>query len=446
PDGSKTQVPNRVQAAFSIVASDWNDIVVDISISPFVLSKHPDKFMFSANHAILDFSDIRTENVRFPQYYYDNNLLMPNQESWRGVYVQSLQVGMPKEFRTTKSIQANKRVTITAMDMIIDNFGVSGYFAVDNLFPLQEGRTDDQNGWAFSVDHIGVKLTANKLAGADFSGQIVLPIGDKTDEIINVNEGQQKLGLGYKGIITEEEYSMSVFTTETIDFNLWNAKAQLLPNSGVELKVRDGRFLPKAILNGRMAISASQKESMENEGQIDEDKKSIQFQGIQFQELVLQTESPILQVGYFGYNDEVKIMNFPVSIANIELSSINTQTILGFDLKFNLMGEGDKGFAADTRLEFFSSVRAENYNQLWQYERVKSARIFLQADMGGFKMEGDLTLMENDPEYGDGFAARLKVEIEALKGITVEAKAIFGKIDFRYWYFDIMVDNLPTGK
>lgn len=442
--GETVQVPNRVSGLFSMVASDWNDIVVDISLSPFVLSKHPDKFMFSVNQAIFDFSDIRTENVRFPQYYYDNNLLMPNQESWRGVYVQSLQVGLPKEFKTTESIQANKRVTFTAMDMIIDNFGVSGYFAVDNLFPLQKGRTDEQNAWAYSVDHIGVKLTANKLAGADFSGQLVLPIGDKTDEITNDSEGQQ--GLGYQGIIGEEEYLMAVYTTETIDFNIWKAKAQLLPNSGVELRVQDGRFLPKAILNGRMAISASQKESMENEGQIDENERSIQFQGIQFQDLVLQTESPLLQVGYFGYNDEVKIMNFPVSIANIELSSMDSQTILGFDLKFNLMGEGDKGFAADTRLEFFSNVRVENYKQRWQYERVNLARIFLQADMGGFKMEGDLTLMENDPEYGDGFAARLKVEMAALQGITVEAKAIFGKTDFRYWYFDVMVDNLPTGK
>src|SRR5690606_29881986 len=183
PDGSKTQVPNRVHAAFSIVASDWNDIVVDISLSPFVLSKHPDKFMFSATHAVFDFGDRRTENVRFPTYYYDNNLLMPNQESWRRVYVQSLHVGFPKELKTTESIRANERVTFTAMDMIIDNFGVSGYFAVDNLFPLQKGRTDQQNGWAFSVDHIGIELTANQLAGADFAGQVVLPIGDKTDEI-----------------------------------------------------------------------------------------------------------------------------------------------------------------------------------------------------------------------------------------------------------------------
>src|SRR5690606_6519251 len=35
--------------------------------------------------------------------------------------------------------------------------------------------------------------------------------------------------------------------------------------------------------------------------------------------------------------------------------------------------------------------------------------------------------------------------IAALKGSVVHANAVFGRTDFRYWYFDIMLDNLPAG-
>ncbi len=80
-DGTTKQIPNRVTGAFSVVVSDWNDMLTEISLSPFVLTKSPDKFLFAVNRAVLDFSDIRTENVQFPQFYHDNGLLAPSQES-----------------------------------------------------------------------------------------------------------------------------------------------------------------------------------------------------------------------------------------------------------------------------------------------------------------------------------------------------------------------------
>jgi len=37
-DDTVVQIPNRVRGSFNIVATDWNDLVVDISLSPFVLA------------------------------------------------------------------------------------------------------------------------------------------------------------------------------------------------------------------------------------------------------------------------------------------------------------------------------------------------------------------------------------------------------------------------
>ncbi|MEW7278203.1 hypothetical protein ABW636_06375 [Aquimarina sp. 2201CG1-2-11] len=439
------QIPNRVRGAFRAVASDWNDMIVEISLSPFVLAGQEDKFMFAVNQAVFDFSDLRTENVNFPQYYHDKGLLLPNVETWRGVYVESLKVGLPQEFKTDKSIPTKARVSFEAAHLLIDSYGVSGYFSAKNIIPLESGRTSESKSWAYSVDEIAIELAANRLVGAGFMGRVVLPVSKLNTKATPDNSGNNKLGLAYAGIISEEEYSLTVSTLNTINFDVFKAKAQLLPNSGIELAVRDGNFRPKAVLNGRLAISASQKESMEDEGteystfdeEGKEEKNTVEFRGIEFQNLVLQTESPVIAVDYFGYKDEVKLANFPVSIANIEFFSNDYEAGLGFDINVNLMS---KGFAGGATLQVIGEYQEQNYRQRWKFKRVNISAIALKADMGAMKLEGSLELMEDDPEYGDGFSAEIMGEFGKIKPVT--CKAIFGKKDFRYWYVDAAVHGL----
>lgn len=433
------QIPNRVKGAFKAVASDWNDMIVEISLSPFVLASQPDKFMFSVNQAVFDFSDLRTENVNFPQHYYDNGLLLPSADTWRGVYVQSLKVGLPQEFKTEESISEKKRITFEAANLLIDSYGVSGYFSAENIIPLKSGRTSESKSWAYSVDKIGIELASNRLIGADFRGKVLLPISDKGDGSTQAGD-DGKMGLGYEGIISENEYGLVVSTLDTLSFNVFKAKAQLLPNSSVELMVIDGNFRPKAVLNGRMAISASQKESLANEGDKISENETVQFKGIEFQNLVLQTVSPIIQVDYFGYKDEVKLANFPVSIADIAFMSNEYEAGIEFDLKINLMGKKDKGFAGDARLGIFGKFQEENYKQRWKYDRLTISKINIEVNMGAIELSGGLELMNNHPEYGDGFSADITGKFGNFGPIT--CKAIFGKKDFRYWYVDASVKGL----
>ncbi len=435
-DQKNIQIPNRVTGAFRADISDWNDLLVEINLSPFVLANQPDKFIFFVQQAIFDFSDIRTDNVYFPKHYYDNGLLIPSVESWRGVYIASLQIGLPEEFKTKESISQNKRLFFEAADLLIDEHGVSGYFTAENIIPLKSGRTSDSKAWAYSVDKISIELASNQLIGADFNGQILLPISDKGEQ--NKNE---KLGLGYQGIITEEEYTLAVSTVETLRFDVFQAKAELFPNSTIELSVIDGNFRPKAILNGRMAISASQKESLQNEGQPytekEEDTNIVQFKGIEFQNLVLQTTSPAIKVDYLGYKDEIKLAGFPVSIADIAFISNEYESGIEFDIKVNLM---DKGFAGSTRIGVYGKLYEEQYKQRWKYDRLGIDEIFLDADMGAVQLKGLLVLMDNDPVYGNGFSAELQGTFGSFGPLT--CKAIFGKKEYRYWYVDAAIHGL----
>lgn len=443
------QIPNRVTGTFSAIASDWNDLIVEINLSPFVLASQPDKFMFSANQAVFDFSDFRTENVNFPQHYYDKGYLLPNANTWRGVYVQSLEIGMPDEFKTKESIPTKRKISFKAANLLIDNYGVSGYFTAEDIIPLNSGRTSESKAWAYSVDKIGIELASNRLIGADFEGRILLPISDK--ENTNTQAGADgKMGLGYAGIISEDEYGLVVSTLDTLSFDVFKAKAELLPNSAVELMVVDGNFRPKAVLNGRMAISASQKESLANEGQTyttgegDEEKKhTIQFKGIEFQNLVLQTVSPVIQVDYFGYRDEVKIANFPVSIADIAFRANEQEVGIEFDLMINLMGKESKGFAATTRLGVFGKLHEENYKQRWKYDRLTISKIFIEAKIGKVGFSGEVNIFEDDIIYNDGFTGKLSLDIFDTEGL-IEAKGLFGNKDgYRYFYVDF-IGVLPT--
>ncbi|TCI90120.1 hypothetical protein [Tenacibaculum sp. M341] len=439
------QVPYRVKGGFKIVASDWNDLLVGINLQPFVLAKkrnqknYEGNFQFHVNNAVLDFSDLRNDSkVVFPQSYQEKGLLLPAEETWRGVYINTIEVRLPKEFKTSETISQDKRIAFGAHHLLLDNYGVSGSFYGENIFTIDKGRTNKKKAWAYSLDRIEITLDANKLKKASFNGKIQLP----------VSKNDRRVGLNYKGLISDEEYSLTVSNDSVIDFNLWKAKGELLPNSAIELKVKDGEFKPKAVLHGRLAVSASQKENLENEGEEIVDasgkKKLVEFKGIEFQNLVLKTEGSVFSVDYMGYKGQSLLGNFPVSISKIGITANETNANLYFDIGVNLMGENN-GFAANTSLAIIGAFEEKDHKQKWKFKELKLEAIYLKADMGGFSMEGSLKLMNNDPEYGDGFAASLKAEFKSGKGIKVAAKGVFGKTDFRYWQFEAMVDNLPPG-
>lgn len=444
-----TKSDERVSGDFNVTIEDWNDLLVGVSLEPFTRAQkrnnkdYDGNFLFYVNQAELDLSDLRnSNNVTFPEYYTENGLLMPNPNTWRGVYIETVDVRLPKEFSTEESIRQKRRVGFGAHQMIIDSYGISGKFFADNLFQMDEGRTSSQNAWAYSLDHIEVSLAANHFVGAELEGRILMPVSEKTNE-------SGKIGLRYAGLITQEEYMLQVATDSIVEFSLWKAKGQLFPNSAIQLKVIEGEFRPKAILNGRLAINASQKETIKNEGQpapTELDSTAlVQFKGIEFQQFVLQTESPVLSIGYLGYSDEVKFGNFPVSIANISLTAQSNYASLWFDLNINLMDGA--GFGGATRLGVQALNEQRDYRQLWRYDGLDVQDISVSADMSAFSFRGTFTIMDNHPEYGNGFAGNLTAKFKALDNIEIAASGIFGRVDdYRYWYFDASVNNLvPKG-
>ncbi|MDQ0067378.1 hypothetical protein [Chryseobacterium lathyri] len=434
--GSNGQT-NRVRGDFAFKAADWNDILVKVSITPFAITsqiKNQDKgyFSFFVNNAVLDLSDLRTDpSVMFPQYYNTHGYLIGGAESWRGLYVQTLSIGLPQEFKTEDHIDS--RVSFEANNLLIDSYGVSGNFAANNVFPIDRGVTNKENAWRYSLDKLGIDLAASKIVGANLEGTIQLPI-QKNDD--NQNTSIPKY-LGYRGMITEEEYLISVTTFDQIKFDIWSAKAMIDAGSTIEMRVKNREFLPKAILNGSLDIGANAKYA---ESSDPNEKKDADFKGVKFQGLTLQTKAPYITAQYFGVKGEQKLANFPASIKDIVVIADGSQVSLGFDVTVGLQEER---FSATGGMMIRGLITNENNKQRWKYDGFSLTKLGLRkVDIGIAIVTGEFQIMRNDPLYGNGFTAQLKAELRAPKGIEVEVNAAYGNSTFRYWGFEGSVKGL----
>ncbi|PAM94954.1 hypothetical protein B4N84_10660 [Flavobacterium sp. IR1] len=453
-NGKQVQIPNEVRGELNATVDSWNDILVNVDLKPFVLKEkrnaknYNGNFEFLTSSAILDLSDLRnSSNIVFPSDYMFNGILLPSEEAWKGVFIEHFRVGLPKEFKTTESISKKERVTVESHNLIIDRFGVSNTFSADNVFTLDEGVTSTKKAWAYSLDHIDVAIEANTFLKANLNGLILLPVskpvpkkepGSNADpskgeygsiEDLKESFKIQKVGLPYTGFISMDEHRLTVVSKDSLSFDLWKAKALLHPNSSVEFKLVDEIFLPKANLNGVITFAVNKKAT---DLALVKGRKAIDFRTITFEDLQLQTVSPVISVRNMGYEGTVSFANFPVTIGNIKVVADDDTARIDFDLGINLMDR--LGASASARIGIIGKMYDDGGRLKYKYDGLDLSAISIDCQFGGIGLRGNLILMEDDPVYGDGFNADLEVDVAKL--INVKAKAVFGRSTFRYWYFD----------
>jgi len=433
--------PALVTGTFKTIVSNWNDILIEMSLPKFQLTSKKG-FCFELNKAVIDFSDLRNStNVKWPPNYVTKYLVPGNENLWRGLYVQSLKIVLPEEFKKKES---KERIRFEATDLLIDRMGVSGTFSGSNLIGIDEG---DASGWQMSLDTVSITLVANSLTAASFGGDILLPLSEKQASC----NGGARSELAYKALIdpVNNEYLLNAQVTNGICFQAFKANAIIEKNSYIELKVKDGKFLPKAVLYGTLSLKASNKPVTAAEAQAGttaDKKETVDFKGIIFENLILQTVTPYFRADYFGYKNiqgkDQSVSNFPVTINEIALIATDESASLKVDLAINMM---EDQFTGQTKFYVIGKFDRDKGIQKWKYDHLKFEQISIGADLGGMKLKGSITIMDNDPVYGKGFKGSLSCDFTG--GIKVEANAIFGSINFRYWYVDAMVDNLniPAG-
>ncbi len=411
-NGEREEDPDvLVKAGFKTVVASWNDILVGVSLPAFEIA--PLKGIgFQIGKAIFDASDVRNApEIVYPTGYEARYMSADNPKLWRGVYVADLVVTLPSQFSKRNG---DSRVSFGANNMIIDNNGITGLFFGNNILP--DGSA---SGWKFTVDRMDIGLEANRLVSAGFQGAVYLPVSSDP--------------IGYSAVITaDNEYLLQLKTLNTFKFDLWQAKAQLAPNSWIQLKLADGKFQSEAMLTGSMGVTATGNSTDTSAG-----KAVANFKGIQFQNLHLQTQAPFFTAAYFGYKDEGKMSNFPVSINEIALTAIDKSATLYFGLQLNLM---EKTITGGTRIGLQGKFEEKEGWQSWQFDKLVLSTIAIDTKISdAIKIKGTLNILRDDPIYGDGIAGSLNAGFMGDK-IKVQARAMFGSKDYRYWFVDAKAD------
>ncbi len=263
-------------------------------------------------------------------------------------------------------------------------------------------------------------MEANSLKGAGFGGKLKLPVDEKTELI-------------YEALISPgNEYLLTVKPKDSVQFEFLRAsQVTLYKNSSIELRVKDGKFLPKATLNGKMTINASTKPDAPIE-----DDGAGKMGNIEFKGLVLQTVSPKIQIESFKYDGEITLGNFPASIHDIELTTKGEEVNLGFGIDVHLSGEEDGGIRGDATLNVIGKLAEGKGLESWKFSKVELKEIGISFDNSGIQLDGHIYMFEGDPTYGKGYAGDISMTLKKLQ-LLVTAKAVFGrKDDFRYWYAD----------
>ncbi|MDH5367490.1 MAG: hypothetical protein OEW67_10915, partial [Cyclobacteriaceae bacterium] len=405
----------RVEANFSTTLSDWNDLIVEMSLPDFQVNG-VEGVGFSIKNAVFDFSDFRNAPATvFPEDYESTLMLPDNPNLWRGFYLRELSIRLPPQFETK---DGSGRTSFEARNLLIDNMGFTGTLAAEHLIKMENG---DMSGWAFSLDEIYIQLQANQLKEAGFNGKIIVPMAD------------DQTPFKYTALINRSnEYIFNVTPDEDLQFEVFRtSKIEIYEASYLEIKVVEGKFRPKANLHGKMSISAKMGEN--------ESSKSANIADISFESLEIQAVKPYLKVGAFSFgseDDQQAMAGLPISINNIGMRSLSdTQVGLDFDIIVNL----NESFGGEAGLTIVGEIDTEKGYQSWRYNRIDVNKIIIDIDQKPFKFYGQLVFYRDDPVYGNGFNGIIDAEFEP--GIKLKATAIFGTVnDNRYWYADAMVE------
>jgi hypothetical protein len=409
----------KVTATFQLNAKDLHNILARVDMTPFTIAGMRD-FAFEVKEAVIDMSDIANpESLMLT----GNDLAAWDGDAnlWKGFYLKELSVLLPTELANDRG----ERPVIRASNMTIDDNGVSGKFSAANIIKLGDA---DAGGWPLSVDYVEVQLQHNRLAGGTLKGDVnVSFLGDAPVRYLAAIETRQD----------DTYYAFALEITEEKKFSCFAGDIYLFPNSQVKIEKYKGRFIPSAVLHGKLDIN----------------KGLLKAPGISFQDLTLSTQKPYVHKGTLSLHGSVgfKIGNFQCSLDDLTLGLSSGQFAIGTHVRMSLMNSEDKGFAATTGVIVLGSVKeeiqtintgkyvVEKTRTRWTFDKVKVGDIAINCKTTAFELEGAVSLFDDHPVYGNGFKGKLSFKLPALPAKIV-AHAMFGaKDDYRYWHVDAFV-------
>lgn len=416
PENPETgqQIPGQMLTTnFVTTIQSWSDMIVQVLLPPFQI-KRLKGFGFEIIDASFDFSDISNPaGIVFPEDYEGIEIFDTRPQLWQGFYLRKLLLRLPRE------LNEKERLELMAQNVIIDDAGLTGTFAAENLLSLDEGSI---GGWAFSLDRIELNLISNDIVSGGISGKINMPVMDSTDY------------MNYIALIDNHgDFLFSVSMPRDFEVPLFMADMLVYQTSTLAIRKEGDHYSVLATLNGEININAPLSENKPSKGFFVD---SLRFELMQLGSMEPYFRPGIWSLGEVGYNT---VNGFGVSFSNVEGFEQGNDVGLRFTASVQLSGE--KYVASSTMRVIgsrYSETDAGIIRHKLKYKRVEVQDLYISVD-AAISLEGYLVLYRDDPTYGDGFAGAVSANIVGKFG--VEVKALFGEVSgFKYWYVDALAN------
>lgn len=404
----------KVSAFFSIVASDLQNLMVEISLEPFKIKGFNEAY-FAFESMTLDFSDAtNAQGFALPNNYpggFTGEMI----NLWRGFYVKEARIYLSGKFAG----KGGQPTSFYAQNLILDDYGLTGVMGVDNLLSLEKGQI---GSWPMSIDNFAMEFFTGELKALGLKGQLVMQ-GSETP--LKYDAFYDAAGKYHFGINPGKELS----------FNVFAAKINLDGSSRIEVTVEQNKFFPTANLNGNISFACSKNNS-------DDGKKLLSLPSLDFQGMRISTLNPKFDLDYLGMasGDNLSFNNFPVTLTEATFrKNANNQANFIFGIKVNLVPAKDDALVGETRVGLATDIS----NGKWKFEGLSIEKIAIEAKKpGAYELKGVILFAKEDPVYGNGFRGEIMAKFA--KTFELEAIAVFGRVNgLRYYFVDAFMTINP---
>ncbi len=423
----------QVQVAFKVEAMPnlKEALYTGLAFSSRFAIPQAQDFIFSAAGITLDLSESKN-GADFKAAY-------PGKKGdWTGIFLKEVSLTLPDYLKGG----GNKPLTLAVAKATADKAGFQGAFSVSGEL-LKGGSLA---GLGLSIESFSLNITNSGITGGGIGGSVKLPLGDNTE----VGFGASISAGGSGGA----NVKFNVTPAADIDANLFLAQLKIIKGSTIGIGKKEGVFTASAMLNGEIGVGFTKKPANSNIGKVN-------IPSLKFQELsIVSTEGggmPDFNIAFVqlqNLNVQAKIGGaFEVNLKDLAFKPAtgNSKGVgLSFGLGLSILGGEAKesnGFGVTTGLTIGALYDSKKRSFL--YDRTKLDSISVKANLGVATLAGTINIYDEDETYGNGFRGALSATVKGVD-IAVDIVAQFGRTlpakgDFKYWYFDAMVDMGTTG-
>ncbi len=255
--GADTTKSKMTKNGFHVLASG--------KITRFAPTNTPDLHIEVAN-ITFDWSDFENPaGMVFPANYTGDMTNM-----WRGFYLRGAYVQLPNAMTSRDS--STKPLAIEAEYLMVDRSGLSFRARMDNLLPIDKGRS---SGWALGIEKTTLEVVNNVPRELSLAGEVRVPIFASQNRAMRDTTGssltgtrdtgiyRNTTGIGYDATLQYIRQlrpdSGTVATSTTSTSRSDTSKYVSLPKFSLTLNTRDKLMIPmwsaKASIGGNVTVS-----------------------------------------------------------------------------------------------------------------------------------------------------------------------------------------------